>query len=137
MAGKAGKNFLLKMSDGAGTPAYAVIGGTRQVQYTIDAESIDVSSQDAPNWKELLSGSGQGGLKVSASGVSILNDAQEVAVRAVMLAGTVRSWKIVDTDDAVTLTCDFKVNSFEMSGEYKDAMQWSISLESSGTPVFS
>lgn len=56
MAAEKGSAFLLKVGDGAGTPAFATVAGMRTTQMSVNGEAVNITSKDSGGWRELLSG---------------------------------------------------------------------------------
>ena len=71
---------------------------------------------------------------MSLSGSGVFTDSTTLSqAQTDCLAGTLRSFKIVDNDSGVTFEADFKITSLERAGEYNGEMTYSMSMESSGT----
>jgi len=129
----AGRDFLLQVEDSPGGGTYTTIGGMRAKSITINNEEIDVSSGDA-QWKQRLVGGGLKELSVSGSGV--LDDGAPVnLVEVAARDGSLLSYRLITINK--TYTVAFTTGTFEITGEYTDAQQFSISLASSGVPTIS
>lgn len=133
MAAQKGKNFVLKISDGATTPAYAVVGGMRSTGITINNETVDISDK-SNTWRELLPGAGIRSVSISASGV-FKDTTTEGLINDAAMDDTLEDYQIVFEDGAMFAGA-FQVTSLEYTGEYNGARQYSMSLESSGTVVY-
>lgn len=132
MAGKAGKNLLLKVEDSGSPGTYTTIGGLRSKTMTLNNEAIDATNHGSNEYREILDTAGIRSMSVSGSGI-FTSDANLAQIRADVIAGTLRNFQIVDTDAGDTFTAAFKIVSLERAGEYNAEQTYSISLESSGT----
>lgn len=88
MAAQKGAAFLLKISDGAATPAYRTVAGLRTTQMSITGDTVVVTNKDSGGWRELLSGAGVRQVSVSAAGI-FLGSAAENQIRDNVLSGTI------------------------------------------------
>jgi TP901-1 family phage major tail protein len=131
MAKKGGKDFLLKMESAEGSAAYSTIGGLRSTGFSREAEAIDATSHGSNQNKELLSGAG---IKSSSiSGEGIFDDgADKDLLEDIFDNQSLWSFQVVDVDDGITYTGNFKITSYERGGDYNAEQTFSISLESSG-----
>ncbi len=86
MAVEKGSAFLLKVGDGAATPAYATVAGLRTTQLSINGEAVVITSKASGGWRELLSGAGVRSMSVAAAGV-FTGSAAEARIKASALAG--------------------------------------------------
>ncbi len=72
MAVERGSAFLLKVGDGAATPAFATVAGLRTTQLSVNGEAVVVTTKDSGGWRQLLSGAGVRSVSVSGAGLSPL-----------------------------------------------------------------
>lgn len=124
---QAGKDFLLKSDDGAGT--FTTMGGLRVSNFSINAEAIDATNQGSNQWKELLSGAGIRSLTLSGNGL-FSNAANEQLARTRAIAQTLNNYQI--SDGINTYTAQFKITKLDRSGDYKGDQNWSMTFASSG-----
>lgn len=128
----AGKDLLLYLGDqdtNATATTYSVIGGQRSTSFSINNEQIDVTDKDDSRWKKLIEG-GVRNMSLSCSG--ILNDtAVHKELLEIATTGQIRFMRI-QFADGQTFTGPFLLTSFEGTGEYTDAQQYSLTLESAG-----
>ncbi len=128
MAKHAGKNLLLKIE--SATPGtYTTIAGQRSTSFSINNEQIDVTDKDDSRWRKLLAG-GVRSMSLSSSGLLQSASAHGALVTA-STDGTIDNYQIIFAD-GLTFSGPFQISSFEGSGEYTDAQQYSITLESAG-----
>lgn len=131
MAGKKGHDWLLQIED-SGTPgAFTTMGGLRSNSLTINNEAIDATNKGSNQWREVLDGAGIRSMSMSGSGI-FTNSATLSQARADAINGTLRKFKMIDSDSGDTFTGLFKITSMERGGEHNGEMTWSMSLESSG-----
>lgn len=131
MSASGGKDLLLQYNTTGST--YVTVGGLRTKSMTLNNEPIDVTNHGSNQFREILASAGIRSLSMSGSGVYTGDSATLQAIEAAALAGTLVSFQMVDDNNSRTYEADFKVVSFEWSGEYNTEMTYSISLESSGT----
>ena len=130
MAKHAGKDLLLKMGDGATpTEAFTTVAGQRSTSFSINNEQIDVSDKDDSRWRKLMEG-GIRSLSLSCSGL-LQSAAAHADLFTAATEGTISNYQIIFAD-GLSFTGAFQLASLEGSGEYTDAQQYSITLESAG-----
>lgn len=130
MSAQKGSAFLLKISDGAATPAYQTVAGLRTTQMSINGETVVVTSKDSGGWRELLSGAGARSISVSAAGI-FLGSAAEAQVRSNALAGTLDDYEL-SFEDGQKMRGRFLVQRLDYSGDFNGERNYTIQLESSG-----
>ena len=138
MTEQLGRTLLLKVGDGGGPEVFTSIAGITSKSITINNEAIDVTTPDASDPGGSLWSKSLGGLKaVSVSGdATFKDDASELRLNAVAMASNpVANFQIVIPDFG-TYAAEFRVTSFEFSGESTGKVTFSISLESSGAVTF-
>ena len=130
MTSRAGKDFTIQVDDGTGT--YAELAGLRTTSFSINNEAIDVTSHGSNEWMELLDGAGI--KKVSLSGAGVADtEASLIQVRDACLSGALLTLRVIEAGTMpATFQASFKVTTFDLSGGYNDAEQFSASFESSG-----
>src|SRR6476659_5951475 len=91
MAAERGSAFLLKIGDGAETPAYATVAGLKTTQLTINGDAVAITNKGSGGWRELLSGAGVRSVSVAASGI-FTGSAAAAQVKALALHGALESY---------------------------------------------
>nr|WP_297388266.1 phage tail tube protein [uncultured Roseateles sp.] len=106
-----------------------VIAGVRTKGATINAEGIDVTTDDELGWRTLLRDPSSRSVDLSVEGVT-----KDDELRAAALATGLQPVSIVSIEypDGSHLLGDFYLASLEETGEYTDALTFSASLQSSG-----
>lgn len=135
MAALGGKDFLLKLGDGAGPEVFTTIGGLQATSMSINAEAIDVTHQGSSQWKTLIDGAGIKSVSISGNGV-FEQDATLAQLRVDLLAQTLRNFRVVEHSTGDYFEGAFKIVSLERAGEYNGAQTWALSLESSGAVAY-
>ncbi|MFQ5535583.1 MAG: phage major tail protein, TP901-1 family [Sphingomonadales bacterium] len=109
-----------------------VIAGLRSNSFTLNGESVDVSTKDSTcQWRELLPGAGQIAMSLSGSGV-FQDNSNVIDLRADCIARTAKIYSVVfeSGDEYFGL---FQVTSVEQGGEHNGEVTYSVSLESGGS----
>ena len=131
MAGQAGRDVLLKISDGATTPNFVTIAGLRAKTIALSAKSVDATSADSPNaWRELLAGAGLKEASVSGSGV-FKDAASDALVRTSFFSQDRRIWRLIIPDFG-TLEGPFQIAALEYGGAHDGEVTFSMTLISAG-----
>jgi len=133
MTAQKGSAFLLKISDGAQTPAYQTVAGLRTTQMSVTGEPVVVTHKASGGWRELLSGAGSRTVSVSAAGI-FLGSAAEARVRANALAGTLDDYEL-SFEDGEKLRGRFLVQRLDYAGDFNGERNYTLQLESSGQVV--
>lgn len=127
MAMKGSALLLKKGTSASGT----TIGGFRTTSFSINSETVDVTTADNTNrWRELLAAAGVKSMSISMSGVL-----EDTAPHDQLIDDV-----IAQTIDAYGLTVgtlgafngNFQIAQFEGAGEYNGEQTYNITLESAG-----
>lgn len=128
-----GSAFLLKVSNGAGTPVYETVAGLRTTQMSINGDAVNVTSKDSGGWRELLSGAGV--RSVSASGAGLFTgSAAELRIKNNALAGLIDDYEL-SFESGERVRGKFLVTRLDYAGDYNGERSYTMSLESSGPVV--
>lgn len=124
-----GDKFVIQVEDAPDSGTYIDIACLRSTSLSINNEQIDVTAKCNTPWRVLL----EGGIRTMAlSGGGVFSDEASLGLmNAAALAGSILRYRIISeyTDIYEGL---FQISTMERSGEYNDAEQYSLSLESSG-----
>lgn len=135
MAAQAGKDILLKISDGAPTPTFVTVAGLRARTISLNARTIDATDSDsAGRWRELLAGAGVRACAVSGSGV-FRDAASDAQVRQSFFDQSARVWRLVIPDFG-QLEGPFIVAALEYAGDHDGEAAFALSLASAGAVTF-
>ncbi len=133
MAAQAGKDMLLKISDGAG--GFVTVAGLRARTIALNARTVDVTDADsAGRWRELLAGAGVRSAAVSGTGV-FRDAASDARIREVFFSQTAATWRLI-VPDFGTLEGPFLVAALEYAGEHEGEASFALSLASAGEVTF-
>ena len=131
MALQAARDILLKISDGAQTPAFTTIGGLKARTIAFSAKSIDGTSSDSPGaWRELLPNAGLKEASISGSGIFKDLPSDEM-VRASFFNQDARVWRIIIPSFG-QLEGLFLISALEYGGNYDGEAVFSMTLISAG-----
>lgn len=130
MSKYAGKDLLIQKGDGGSPEGFNIVAHLRSKSFSINNEPIDVTDSDDSRWRKLL----EGGVRTcSLSGSGLLTDvASHDALLTDVFAGTIASYRVIFAGTQRSLTGRFLPSNLEGSGEYTDAQQFSLTLESAG-----
>jgi TP901-1 family phage major tail protein len=132
MAEAAGKDFVLQIEDTPGGGTYTTLGGLRAKTFTRTHEGIEITNHGSNQDKTFLDAAGIRSMGVSGSGIF---DRSATLHRVVdnCAAGTLTNFRLIDSGSGGrTYTGSFHISQFEESGEYNGAVEYNVSLESSG-----
>ena len=133
MAAQAGKDMLLKISDGAG--GFVTVAGLRARTIALNARTVDVTDADsAGRWRELLAGAGVRSAAVSGTGV-FRDAASDARIREVFFSQAAATWRLI-VPDFGTLEGPFLVAALEYAGEHEGEASFALSLASAGEVTF-
>lgn len=137
MAFGAGKDFLIKMGNGATPEVFTTIAGMKATSAAINNEMIDTTNKDNPYWRQLASG-GIKHMSLSASG--IMKDAQSLKdiLTAIMSqsGGDIKNFRLV-SGLGYSFQGAFFVAGFDPAGDVGKEETYSLKLESAGDITFS
>lgn len=139
MAAQKGSALLLKIgataSGSAASDTYTTIGGLRSTSISLNQETVDVTTKDSANARELLADAGVESVSISGSGV-FTDVASEQTLQGAFGGANIPNFEIV-LPDLGTYQGKFQITTLEYAGEYNGEMTYSITLESSGAVAFS
>ncbi|MEL6487717.1 MAG: phage tail protein [Pseudomonadota bacterium] len=133
MSAQNGATFLLKIGNGETPLVYQTVAGMRTTQMTINGDTVVVTNKESGGWRELLSGAGTRSVSVSASGIFLGSEAENL-IRGHALAGTVSDYEL-SFDSGERLFGRFLVQRLDYSGDFNGERTYTFQLESSGAVV--
>lgn len=105
-----------------------VIAGVRTKSFTVNGAPVDITTDDDEGYRTLLAESGEQQIDASVEGL-LKND----TLLSAMVAGTALIEDgVITLPSGATITGDFRLNSMEVGGEYKDAVTFTAELQSTG-----
>jgi TP901-1 family phage major tail protein len=133
MPAEKGSAFLLKVGDGAATPAYNTVAGMRTTQLSINGDPIVITNKGSGAWRELLSGAGVRSVSVSGAGV-FTGSAAETRIKTSALAGVLDDYEL-SFESGERLRGRFLVTRLDYAGDFNAERSYTLALESSGAVV--
>ena len=133
MAAERGSAFLLKIGDGAATPAFTTVAGLKTTQLTVNGDAVAITNKGSGAWRELLSGAGVRSVSVAASGI-FTGSAAEVQVRGLALSGDIEDFQL-SFESGERMQGSFLVTRLEYAGDFNGERNYALTLESSGEVV--
>ncbi len=144
MAGQKGRSFIAKWRNDDSTGTYTSVSGQRDTTFTIDNETVDITTKDDASttgalWRKLLSQAGVSSGSLSMSGV-FLDAANDALLRTRLIQN-----KQVDISLTVPGTSNGaggsylfsgQITSMEYTGSYNGAVEFSATVETSGEVTF-
>lgn len=129
----AARDYLLQVENPTDSGTWKTIGGLRGKTCTYNHEGIEITNHGSNGNKEFLDGGGIFGASASGEGVSN-RDAESIQyIRENMKVGTLQRFRLIDTGDGGRKTTAlWHVTSFELGGQYNEAVAYSLQMESSG-----
>lgn len=110
--------------------------GVRTKGYTITNDYVDVTTDDDSGWRTLLADPGLRSIEVTVGGIS----SDEALIADIMAASVASATLQVDLPSALSspgsLSGSFLVSSFEQSGEYDGAVEFSATFMSTGAVTY-
>jgi len=134
MAAQAGKDLLLKLSEGGDPETFVSVAGLRAKSISLNARAVDVTHADsAGRWRELI-GAGIRSASIAGSGVFVNAGADE-RVRSLFFDQSTLAWRVVIPSFG-RIDGPFLVTKLEYAGRHDGEATYSLSLESAGALSF-
>ena len=130
MAAERGSAFLLKIGDGAATPAFTTVAGLKTTQLSVNGDAVAITNKGSGGWRELLSGAGVRSVSVAASGI-FTGSSAEVQVRGLALSGALETYQL-SFESGEKMQGKFLVTRLEYAGDFNGERNYTLTLESSG-----
>lgn len=105
--------------------------GVRQKAITINGESINISSDEDSGWQTLLAESGEQSVNLAISGVT-----KSKVLKTDWFAGTRTRAVILTYWDGSSISGNFRLADYKETGNYKEAVTFEATLQSTGTVTF-
>ena len=134
MAAEKGRDFVLKVGDGATSETFTTIGGAKLVGFNFSGEDVVITDKDDAGWQVLLADAGMKAVTLNIQGV-FKDSASENTVRTNYLAQTIDNYELYFASGD-KFAGAFKWSGFEYSGAEVGDLQYSGSLSSSGLIEF-
>ena len=118
-------------------PSGTKIASVRTKSFTVDSSAIDVTTDDDSGIRTLLEAPGQHQIDLSVEGLLANDDLlQQIVDGTLFIQNLTIKLPFTFTTTQATIVGDFRLNNFELSGEYQDAQAFTATLQSTGTFTF-
>ncbi|RYG92404.1 phage major tail protein, TP901-1 family [Loktanella sp. IMCC34160] len=134
MVAQNGKDLLIKVDmNGSGT--FETIAGLRATRFSLNAETVDVTSiESTGGWRELLGGAGVRSASISGSGV--FKDAgTDERARQIFFDGETPDFQVIVPDFGI-IEGPFQISSIEYAGSHNGEATYELSIASAGALSF-
>lgn len=133
-----GRLFVLKISDGTSPTVYQQVAGLRANGIKINGNPVDISNKGSNGWQEMLPNAGIKSVDITGNGVF---DANVTAPLMTIMKSALNGGSFLEAEvisgagDKFTGT--WSCQTFERTGDYKDAELFTITMASSGPVIYS
>lgn len=136
MAAEKGLSFLLKSEDTIGGGVFTNLAGQRTTSFTLNGESVDVTTKDsAGQWRELLGGAGTVSMDISGDGV-FQDNSNLTQLHTDLVAREVeRKYQIIFESGDI-FEGKFQPTTFDKSGVFNGEDTFTLTLLSNGEITF-
>lgn len=125
-----GDKFLLRTDINA---APVDVAGLVSTSFSLSSEMVDVTTKGSNGFTEKIPGL----VSASVSGNGIfIDETSQLEINDRALSGTSAAYTLINVESGKSWSGTFLISSFEVSGDTSGAMQFSISLESTGPVTF-
>jgi TP901-1 family phage major tail protein len=126
MAGFIGRTLLVKRNG-------ATVASVVSKSISIGNEPVDVTTDDDSGWRTLLEAAGVKTVDISVEGVLVAG--HDTHIQDLISGTTIRAGEVTLPSGA-TLTGNWRLNAAEISGETAGRVEFSGTLQSTGTITF-
>jgi TP901-1 family phage major tail protein len=135
MAGKRGRDVLIKIGDGGEPETFVEVAGIRARTISLAAGLVDATTAQSPEaWRELIAGAGKKHIEVAGSG-AFKDAASDALMRAAWFAGEAPTFQLVVAEFG-TLEGPFAIAELTYAGEHDGEAMFSLRLASAGVAAF-
>lgn len=125
-----GKDFLIKMGDGAASETFTTIGGFRTNSLKINQGEIDVTDKDGTRWRRLIAG---GIRSIDISGAGVFSDDPVLAAALYRILNTDGGYKgnfKIVFGNGMSFTGSFFLKAMSFDGPHDKEETYNIELSS-------
>jgi TP901-1 family phage major tail protein len=131
MTAQKGISMLLKLAlDGTG----GTVAGLQTTTLTLNNEVVDVTNKDSAGWKTLLQQAGVQSVQITANGTAD-SAATFATLQGYAQVNSINPFQMI-YGNGDTISGNFQISKFEISGTYNKEQTFTCTLESSGQPSF-
>lgn len=125
-----GRTFIVEVNTVSTT--WVPVGGLRAKTITQNRQTIDVTNSDHTDLqRRLLAGGGVYSLTFSGSGI-LEDTTADTELNTLVASGAHKNFRIT-LPGLFTWSAAFQVTSYEITGSYDGAVEFSMTIESAGT----
>lgn len=133
MANAAGKSIAISIESAVGG-VFNALGGSLQKSLRFNGQTIDITDSESTDlFQELLDGGGVKSVEISVSGHS-KDDAGIARVKTRFMTGALSNFRAV-IPSFIQVDGLFQITSFEITGNHDGAVDYSLTISSSGKPT--
>jgi TP901-1 family phage major tail protein len=144
MAAQKGRSFIAKWRNDDSTGTYTSVSGQRDTTFTMDGETVDITTKDDASttgalWRKLLAQAGVMSGTLSMSGI-FLDAANDKSFNTRMIQNKHVDIQLTLAGSSAGAGGDYlfsgQITSFERTGTYNGAIEFSATVETSGEVTF-
>lgn len=129
-----GRDFVLKIGDGGSPEAFSTVAGLRSTGLTINNNPVDITNVASEGFQELLADGGVQSFEFRGQGI-VVSDADMQALADQARLRTTKSYQITSAFGD-TFEGSLIIASFERSGSYDGAEEFTVTLQSTGSITY-
>jgi len=134
MVGQIGRDFLLKMGDGAGTEVFTTIGAARTVGMSLANNPVDDTTMDGAGIQTMIATAGVQSLSLSIDGL-FKDETIEETFRAACFAKTAGNYQL-SFPNGDSYEAAFVIQDYNRGGSHDGLETFSATLIRSGSGTY-
>jgi len=134
MPGQKGRDFLLKIGDGAEPENFTAIGAARSNALSVNNNPVDDTAMDSGGVQSMIADAGVQTLQITVDGL-FKDDAAEEMLRSAAMDRQQRNFQLAFPNGDL-YEAAFAVQDYNRSGSYDGLERFSASLIRSGEGIF-
>jgi len=134
MAGQKGRDFLLKIGNGASPEVFTTVGATRTNSLALNNNPVDDTTMDDAGVQSMVADAGVQSMQLSIDGL-FKDAAIEETLRAAAFARTVSNYQLL-FPNGDTYEANFVIQDYNRSGSFDGVETFSGTLVRSGTGTY-
>ncbi|WP_306251001.1 phage tail protein [Parvularcula sp. IMCC14364] len=126
----AGKDLVLKISDGQSPAGFLPVTGFSATSISLRTETVEATHLHSPGWREQVPGAGLNFARLTARGLFTTNPGMTQARKA-FFDGQAPDWQVT-LPGIGQLAGPFRLTRFDLTGPYAGEVQAALTLQSAG-----